>query len=283
LGRIEQAYQATNVALRVDGRHVDSLIFRVRVARTLMLADNVERDMNAALLVAPDNPYLLATRADMLVDNGDPKSALRDASMAIKQKPDDADILWIKARAHMELDQLKEAEKDLDRALELEPGVRHVRLLRANLHLRRAAFEQAIADTNAILAERPHDPQALELRSMIHTANGRIDEAVTDLNTILGPPGDNASGTASMPHFNQLMVQRAILLAKLDRSAEAGRDLDVIVTSGGKRVVIRLQVFLRRNGFEDVPLDGKRTAAFDEALQACIVNQACGRGLVRSL
>jgi hypothetical protein len=86
-----------------------------------------------------------------------------------------------------------------------------------------------------------------------------------------------------MPHFNQLMVQRAILLAKLDRSAEAGRDLDVIVTSGGKRVVIRLQVFLRRNGFEDVPLDGKRTAAFDEALQACIVNQACGRGLVRSL
>jgi hypothetical protein len=86
-----------------------------------------------------------------------------------------------------------------------------------------------------------------------------------------------------MPHFGQLLVQRAVLLAKLGRTDDANRDLDTIVATGGKRALLRMQVYLRKNGFKDLPLDGERTAAFDQAVEACFINQACGRGLVRSL
>ena len=79
------------------------------------------------------------------------------------------------------------------------------------------------------------------------------------------------------------MMQRALLLVQLHRKADANLDLDAILTVGGRRSLLRMQIYLRRNGFADLPLDGERTAAFDSALESCFINQACGRGLVRSL
>jgi len=70
---------------------------------------------------------------------------------------------------------------------------------------------------------------------------------------------------------------------KVGRAADASRDLDAIVTTGGKRALLRMQVYLRKNGFSDLVIDGQRSAAFDSALQICFINQACGRGLIRSL
>jgi hypothetical protein len=46
-----------------------------------------------------------------------------------------------------------------------------------------------------------------------------------------------------------------------------------------QRCLLRMQVHLRKSGFRDVPLDGKRTPLFDGALVACLVNQACANGL----
>jgi hypothetical protein len=40
-----------------------------------------------------------------------------------------------------------------------------------------------------------------------------------------------------------------------------------------------MQVYLRNNGFPDLTLDGKRSQSFDDALKACFVNEACGRGI----
>jgi tetratricopeptide (TPR) repeat protein len=97
-GRIDQAYDATDDALRADNRYADALVFRARLALARMMGDDIVRDLNAGLLVAPDNPYLLATRAEYVLENGDPCSALPAVSKALEQRPDDVDILWIKGR-----------------------------------------------------------------------------------------------------------------------------------------------------------------------------------------
>ena len=61
------------------------------------------------------------------------------------------------------------------------------------------------------------------------------------------------------------------------------RDFDALVGSGGARAILRIQVYLRRSGFPDVPVDGKRSDAFDDAVKACFINEACGRGLAQGI
>lgn len=281
--RLEQAYAAVVDALNADPKNIEAMVFRVRLAMSQAAWEATNRDLNAGLLAAPDNPFLLATRAEIVLENGDPKAALRDVSAALERQPDDVDMLWIRARARVELDQFEDAKKDFDRALQLEPDNNRVLLSRAQLYLRRGEFEHAISDTSELLALRPGDISGRETRAISYAALGRNAEAVDDLNVILGKPGEPSAASPIFTQFSRLLLQRAILLVRLNRPAEANLDLDAIMTTGGKRALLRMQVYLRKNGFADLRIDGQRTAAFDSALEACFINQACGRGLVRSL
>jgi tetratricopeptide (TPR) repeat protein len=283
LGREEAASAAVNEALKADPRYVDALVFRVRLSMSLMMADAMDRDLNAGLLVAPDNPFLLATRADITLVNGDAAGAMRDISAALKQQPDDTDMLRIRARVYMAIDQLDDAKNDLDRVLQLDPAERRALLLRSQLHLRRGEFDLAVADASAMLDKGRYDPSALETRALAYAALGRNAESVDDLTMVLGKPGEVTAASPVFAHQGRLFVQRAILLVRLGRSEEANRDLDMIVKAGGKRSLLRMQVYLRKNGFKEVSIDGQRSAPFDSALEMCFINQACGRGLVRSL
>ncbi len=76
-----------------------------------------------------------------------------------------------------------------------------------------------------------------------------------------------------------LYTLRAMLLARLGHREKALQDLDAIVREGDRRAILRLQVYLRNNGFPDVPIDGKRTNGFDDAIVACFLDKACGRGV----
>ena len=284
LMRMNQAYDASSQAVAADPHNAEALVFRARLAMSQMDVNAASRDLSAGLLSAPGNPFLLASRAQFLLGSGDVQAAWKDISAALEQKPDDADMLWVRARIRIELNQLDEAKKDLDRAEEIEPGVGRVLTFRAQLQLRRGEFEAAVADASAVLAHH-RDNSATQVRALAYVALGRNAEAVDDLSVMLGKPGEpNSVGVSQlMPDITQMMMQRAILLVGLQRKADANRDLDTILTAGGKRSLLRLQVYLRKHGFRDLPLDGERTAAFDSALETCVINQACGRGLLRSL
>jgi hypothetical protein len=79
--------------------------------------------------------------------------------------------------------------------------------------------------------------------------------------------------------FVDLHIQWAIALTRTGNLADAKHDLATIVRFGGARALLQLQVYLRGHGFPDVALDGKRSDQLDDALQACFINDACGRGM----
>jgi tetratricopeptide (TPR) repeat protein len=282
--RMHEARAAADEALRADPKNVEALTFRARLAMSNLDGESAERDLNAGLLLAPNDPSLLASRAERLLELGKTELALRDASMAVSAAPPSPDTLWIRARILMQQNRLEEAESDLDQALQLEPAGLRVRLFRAHVRLRLGRFEEAISDTDALLAQRPSDPSAIEVRAFASAALGRTADAVRDLTAILGNPGEPGHMVhPSSPYYSRLRALRAMLLVQLGRGVDAEHDLDLILTRGGKQAVLRMQLHLRRNGFPDVPLDGQRTHEFDEALKACFLKQACGRGLTRSL
>jgi tetratricopeptide (TPR) repeat protein len=277
LARMEEARKAADAAVQADPRNVEALAFRARVALSMLQSEPAEHDLNAALLLDPRNPVLLATRAELLLGRDKTQAALEDVTAAQELRPADFDVLWIKARVYMALGQLGRAEEDLGRALLIEPDERRARLFRAQLRLRRGKFEDAIEDATVILREHP-DSSALEVRAIANTALDRRAEAVNDLDQMLGPPGDPMPSVIG-PYFHDMRLQRIMLLAQLGRHAEAAKDIDTLLSTGGKPGTLRLQVYLRQHGFPDVALNGERTSLFDEALKACLLNQACARGL----
>ena len=54
-------------------------------------------------------------------------------------------------------------------------------------------------------------------------------------------------------------------------------------TSLLSRVAHEMVVYLRRNGFPDVHIDGERSTDFDNALRSCVLDRVCGRGITRHI
>jgi tetratricopeptide (TPR) repeat protein len=277
IARMEPAQQAAKAAVEADPNSIAALTFLGRLELSLFHRDLAEQALNAGLLIDPRDPALLATRAELLLSKGEKRLALEDISRALEIKPNVFDALWIKARIYRALDQLDRAEEDLGRALEIEPADRHARVMRSQVRLHMGKFEGAIEDTSQVLKEHS-DPSAIEVRAIANTALGRHAKALDDLTELLGPPGEPTLAPTTR-HYHGLLVQRAILLARLGRKDEIAKDIETLVSMGGQRGLLRMQVHLRKSGFRDVPLDGKRTPLFDDALIACLVNQACANGL----
>jgi tetratricopeptide (TPR) repeat protein len=280
--RSEEALKAANAAVAIDPTNVSSLTFRGRLLSTLLKLDAAERDLNAALMIEPTNPVLLASRAEVLLNAGKGLDALADITAAIAQRPDDTDMLLIKASIHMSRDQVDIAARDLERAVALDPGDRRTRLMKAQAQFRLGKFAGAVDDATKTLAISAGDLTARETRALALIALDRPAEAIEDLNAFLGPPGLPTTVVA-LRHYREILLQRALLLARLGKREDSNRDIEVLMLSGGKQAILRVQLYLRRNGFPDVRIDGERDTEFDNTLRNCVLDRACGRGITRHI
>ncbi len=280
--RTEEALKAANAAVAIDPTNVSSLTFRGRLLSSLLKLDAAERDFNAGLMIEPNNPVLLASRAEVLLNAGNDGDALADITAAIAQRPNDTDVLWIKARIHMRRGQVDLAARDLDHAVSLDPSDRRTRLMKAQAQFRLGQFEGAVDDATQTLAISASDAMARETRALALIALDRSGEAIEDLNVLLGPPGQPTNAIA-IRRNREILFQRALLLAQLGKREESNRDIEALMLSGGKQAILRVQLYLRRNGFPDVRIDGERDADMDNALRSCVLDRVCGRGITRHI
>jgi len=277
-GRLEEARKAADAAVAADTKSVDALAFRARVLLSLMRAEDAERDLNAGLLIAPSHPVLLGSRAEVLFNRAKYPDALQDATAALKKTPHDADILWIRSRVYAVTGDLRNALADLDAAVKAEPQDRRTRTFRAQIRLRAGRLEGALEDANALLATSRGNSTAMEVRLTALSGLGRHNEVIEVMNELLGPPGEPTTAV-TVRHYRELLLRRAILLTQLGRKEETVKDIDTLLSAGGKQAVLRIQLYLRQQGFPDVKIDGERNAGFDSALHVCLINQACLRGI----
>jgi tetratricopeptide (TPR) repeat protein len=229
------------------------------------------------LQLEPDNADALATQA-FIVMGQDDEAGLRAATRALALAPANVDALWIRSLLAVRLGDTVQAGKDLDRAVALEPDDRRTRMARAELRLQIGNSAGAREDLNALLASQ-YDLRALQMRAALLAAAGEDAGALADLNNILGPPGQRSPPGPARPDLVNMYVQRALVLTRHGRPDDAKQDLETIVSLGGSRAILQMQVYLRGHGFPDLRLDGQRTDQLDTALRACFINNACGRGI----
>jgi tetratricopeptide (TPR) repeat protein len=274
--RTKQAMQELDAAVAEAPDANSSILLRARLKLQGPSADAL-RDVESIIALDPSNPDALATRAFILAGQDD--LALRDATRAVSIKPDDVDALWIRATILARLGKLDEAEQDLTRAIAAEPDNPTVLLFRAELLLARGQMSEAERDAGAAISSRG-DIGARQIRAAARAAEGKYDDALSDLNVVLGPVGTKVTnGPVFSRQFVDLLIERALVLSRLGRPDDAKADLLSIITLGGQRAILQMQLYLRSHGFRDVALDGKASSQLDDDLIACFLNDACGRGL----
>jgi len=274
--RMEQAALELNTAVTEDPANSAARLLRGRLNIPGKVGEAI-RDVNATLRIDPDNADALATRAFLLMGQDD-KGSLQDATKARVLVPGSADAHWIRSLILTRMGRLEEAEQDLNSAAAIEPGNPRTLMSRAEVRMLMGKAAEARDDATAVLAIRP-DVGAFQARAVVQAQSGDYAAALDDLNAILGQPGDRPVAGPLGRDFVDLHIQRAIALTRIGKPSEAKRDLETIVTFGGARAVLQLQLYLRDHGFPDVTLDGKRSDQLDDALQACFINDACGRGM----
>jgi tetratricopeptide (TPR) repeat protein len=270
--RLAQARAELDEAIRASPTNAAALHMRGRLSLTNGNLTLTEADFNAALAMKPDDPDVLASRAYI-------RDSLEDANASVKLRTDNPDALWIRAGILQQHDDLHGAEADLDLALEREPQVRRARLLRAQVRLALGNYKGAAGDATYVLAEGGLEPFALHTRAAARIALNDPEGALADLTSALGPSGVPSTAHPGIPVFRDMLVQRAMVLARLGRRSDALRDIDHVLHGGGRPAVLRLQLYLRFHGFPEVPLDGERSALLEDSLTRCFLELACGKGM----
>ncbi|MGJ4966838.1 tetratricopeptide repeat protein [Bradyrhizobium sp. HKCCYLRH3061] len=276
IARLPQAIAELDTAITEQPGNVPALLLRARLRIPAQLTE-ATRDVKAALQAAPENADALATMAFILIGQDD-QAALQLATDALVRNPPSVDALWIRAILANRSGRPEQSEADLDRAIAIEPDDRRSRMTRAEIRLQTGKAAGAKEDLDAILAAGS-DLQALQMRATILAGLGDDSAALADLNKVLGPPGQRVLPGPARPDLVNMFVQRALILTRTGREPDARQDLETIVALGGNRAILQMQVYLRGHGFPDLALNGKRSDQLDDALRACFINSACGRGI----
>lgn len=170
---------ALDRALEINANSVGALSLRAALTSksdpTAALAD-----MEQAVKLQPDRPYLRINRAVARYNANDLNGALDDFDYVLELEPMNEAALFNRAMLRMELRDNDRALADLNLLLSLNPGDLRSRYNRAIVLADKRMFDEALADADAVVAAHPQMYAAHALRAHVNHEAGREAAAQAD-------------------------------------------------------------------------------------------------------
>jgi tetratricopeptide (TPR) repeat protein len=271
---LKNALVEADEALKLDSNNVDIRHLVARLALSVGDSERAEHEIGIALQQRPGDVNLQATNAARFI-NARPDEAWRLFDQILTEHPDHRFSREMRARLELTLGRAKDAVTDLDILLAGKERNANLLALRADANTAGGNLKQAIADLTEALSESPDDFVLLTDRAMANQMLGDDNAALADLNSLLGPVSGNPNYAIGGNQLAQYRMQRAFVLVHLKRFADAATDAVDALSVGGRRSLLQAQIFLRHNGFPEVPLDGQSSESLKQAMQACMGLNSC--------
>jgi tetratricopeptide (TPR) repeat protein len=275
LADLPQALRETDAALGLEPRNA---ALRHLAARLVMSTGDyvrAERDIAVALELAPSDPDIAASHAALLELQQNSHGALDVYNSILAQHPDHAFSRAARAKLFLAMAQPDNAIADFDAVLAGNHPDDAVLPLRARAYMQIGKPELAIADYNNALARHPAELDLVMERAVAYALAGDDAAALADFETVLGPVGAAPRYAIGGAELAKYRTQRALLLVHQKRFADAASEMADALYAGGKSTVLRVQLFLRHNGFPETPLDGRDSDALRQSLRACFGLNSC--------
>jgi tetratricopeptide (TPR) repeat protein len=269
------------LALRPDDpslRH-----FSARLALTMNDFRRAEADIAIALRLAPDDLDIRATSAHIMDARPAPVEALEQFNEIIAKSPTYLYARGQRARLLMRLHRHREALPDLDFLLSGDAPRTEYFEVRAAVYMVLNMPKRAVADYTMALQDRPDASYLLTERATAYERAGDDATALGDLDKLIPGADGRAKYAIGGDQLAKLYIQRAFILERMKRFRNAAADVAAAVRNGGVPTMLRVQIFLRRNGFPQIPLDGRDSQQLHDALEACFGLNACFQGAIKAI
>jgi predicted Zn-dependent protease len=272
---LKRALTEADAAVELDEGNVSARHLAARLSMSLGDMARAEQEIAIALRQSPDDVDVRATNAVRLQSLSAPTEALRAFDDILAQHPDHAFSREARAKLLLTMGRARDAVADLDVLLADGHPKAVLWSLRATADLALNDPRRAVADYAKAMEDQPGSLILLTGRATAYELAGDDAGALRDLDTILGPIGDKPNYAIGGDQLAKYRTQRALLLVRLKRFADAASEMANALTAGGRPAILRTQVFLRQNGFPQIALDGRDSDALRTALQSCFGLNAC--------
>ena len=279
---LKQARAEADAALEIDPKDVKARHLSARISLALADMPRAEADLDLARKEAPADPDIHATYAKLLQYRPADTESLREFLAIIQKYPSHLYARQEAAQLCVKFGQLPIALVNFTYLIEHKPD--------ADLFTRRAEVfvalgqpQLAATDYSSALVLNPESYVLLVARANAYMLAKQNELAVRDLDSLLkiidGKP-HYALGNADRA---KLLAMRARNLVNLRRSKEAAGDMMEALSIGGNTAILRAQVFLRRHGFPELPIDGKDASALRDAITSCFSLDVCFQGIIQGI
>jgi tetratricopeptide (TPR) repeat protein len=286
-----KALAETDAALAAEPNNAQAHHLAARLSLSRQDIDRAERDILLARKEAPNDPAIEMTYAFVLQARMADIEALKVIDKVIAKYPGDifarlqhASLMMRFGPHEMDRSAFQAALADYNYIIERSPPDAGLFEQRAGTLAALGQDKAALADLASALKLDPGRYSALTSRVDIAATLGLNQLAVDDLDTLLHM---SSGGTPLYAMIDgeraKLLVKRATALAHLRHFQDASDDAVEALGLGGIPSVLRTQVFLRANGFPDLPLDGKSSPALRQALRVCFGLDVCFQGVTRAI
>lgn len=165
-------------ALEINANSVGALSLRAALSRDDPAA--ALADMERAVTLQPDRPYLRVNRAVARYNANDLNGALDDFDYVLTLEPMNYEALFNRAMLLAELHDNDRALADLDRVLQLRPSDLRARYNRAVVLVDKGEYARALEDADAVVKAYPEMFAAHALRAHINHESGNEVAARAD-------------------------------------------------------------------------------------------------------
>jgi len=279
---LKQARADVDEALAIDPTNVKVRHLSARISLTIPDMSRAVADLELARKQMPEDPDIHATYAKLFQYKGADSESLREFLEIIQKYPSHLYSREEAAQLCVKFHQYQVALANFTFLIERRPD--------GGLFAQRAEVFRAIGqpqlaanDFSSALALEPENYMLLVSRAEANALAGQDAEAVKDLNTVLEVNNGTPHYALGDPERARLLARRARSLVNLQRLKDASGDMMEALSIGGNTAILRAQVFLRRHGFPEVPIDGKDALALREAIASCFSLKACFQGIIQGI
>ena len=228
----------------------------------------------------PEDPRTWLEYGEMLAVYGSHEDAVAAFSAGLKLDPGNVALLQQRAYASEAAGRDAEALADTDALIAAQPGNFRAYLLRAGLALRAGQPERTIADIETI---RSFGPSAGDETSLLlaqaQIMNDQPRDALASLDAAL-----SSWPAKSQPDLQRkALIFRLAVLEKLGIREEADATLTRLLQVTRPSHLLRMQVYLRNMGWNEVQITGTVDGATRAALTSCMFLRACGGRAMRAI
>jgi tetratricopeptide (TPR) repeat protein len=273
-GQREESRATIEKALAIDPDNLTALLAKVELLQILGDSVKARPEIEHLMALYPDEPRVRSVYASLMQWAGSPQEELAALDSTLAIAPDDMNTHRQRADLLARLGRTDEALAELDLMIDTWAEDGYAYFKRAELELDRGHAKAAVDDIEKARALHFHMDQNL-VRVRAYLMLGDLEKALEAV---------NSAQSEFVPQFETplLAIYHFAILDHLGRKKEAEEALAGLAGERNEHI-LRIQVFLRNMGFNDVPISGTFDDATKQQLAACLLKGACTDTLSRAI